>query len=148
MVSGHSAVLAHGTATCKGPNPTLKHNTGSLVVLSICAVPAGMNETQATVATLSVPGPLASKYYAMVGLAMHEALSAGGAPPPALAGAGLYNVCRQSSDQLRSGRAWETHKCWYKHTMTQPNAELQIIGSARATQMVVVVHSDSNLLES
>jgi hypothetical protein len=46
----------------------------------------GMNETQAAVATMSIQGPLAGKYYAMMGLAMHEALSAGGAPPPALAG--------------------------------------------------------------
>lgn len=44
-----------------------------------------MNETQAAVAQLSIQGPIASKYYGMVGLAMHEALAAGGAPPPALA---------------------------------------------------------------
>jgi hypothetical protein len=45
-----------------------------------------MNETEATVALLGVQGPIAGRYYAMMGLAMHEALSAGGAPPPALAG--------------------------------------------------------------
>lgn len=45
-----------------------------------------MNETQAAVAQFSIQGPIASKYYGMVGLAMHEALAAGGAPPPALAG--------------------------------------------------------------
>lgn len=44
-----------------------------------------VNETQAAVATLGIQGPLAAKYYAIVGVAMHEALSAGGAPPPALA---------------------------------------------------------------
>jgi hypothetical protein len=90
-MSGHQSSCV-GTATCEGPGQLPSDNNRmSNDLITVCAVPAGMNETQAAVATLGVPGPLASKYYAMVGLAMHEALAAGGAPPPALAGTGLSN---------------------------------------------------------
>jgi hypothetical protein len=77
----------------------------------------GMNETQAAVATMSIPGPLAGKYYAMMGLAMHEALSAGGAPPPALAG-----TCRTYKRAVTSGPL-TVHQsllcvCWAKVALT------------------------------
>jgi hypothetical protein len=46
----------------------------------------GVNQTQGVVKKAGIQSHIASKYYALVGLASLEALKTGGAPPPALAG--------------------------------------------------------------
>lgn len=73
-----------------------------------------MNETQAAVAKVGAQNQLSAKLYGLVGLAAYQALQAGGAPPPALAGALI------ASQTCSSCGIPHFHTCWFLRRACRP----------------------------